>query len=186
MQKLEPKAKNDLKVLDFPENRENPFLSNLIIPKGKKNVIVSRQTDKALFSTITGEVDQETLFLAQKKDLDKEQFVKIFHSHLQIIFDLSKSTLKVFAYIASVTSFDDKVVFDIDDCLKYTGYNSKQTIYRSLAELLNADMIARTPHFNIYYINPQIFYKGDRIVLVQEYKLKKKKEVENNHQLKLL
>lgn len=160
------------KILDFPENRENPFVPNLIIPKGKKNVVIAR-SDKMLMSRESGEVDEETLFIAAKKDVDKEQFVKIFLSNVQALFDLSKSTLKVFSYFASITEFGDKVIFDLEDCKEYTGYSSRQTIYRAIADLLAAEVIARTSANNLFFINPQIFYKGDRIVLMTEYRKKK-------------
>ena len=155
------------KIMDFPENRENPFIPNLIIPKGKKNVVIAK-SDKMLMSRESGEVDEETLFIAAKKEVDKEQFVKIFLSNVQALFDLSKSTLKVFSYLASVAEYGDRIIFDLERCKEYTSYNSKQTIYRAMAELLNAEVIARTSMNNIFFINPQIFYKGDRIVLMTE------------------
>jgi len=178
---MEHISKEIARVVDFPENHENPFIPNLLITKGKKNIIIAK-TDKAIMSRETGEVEEDTLFIGTRKELDKDQFVKIFHSHLQAIFDLSKASLKVFSYIASVTEYGDRIIFSLEDCKKYTGYNSKETIYRSLAELLKADIIARTDASNLYFINPQIFYKGDRIVLVNEYRKKREKKSINPSQ----
>jgi hypothetical protein len=171
---MDNSSKEIARVVDFPENQENPFIPNLLIKRGKKNIIIAK-SDKAIMSRGTGEIEEDTLFIGTKKDLDKDQFVKIFHSHLQAIFDLSKAALKIFSYIASVTEFGDRIIFHLEDCKKYTGYNSKETIYRALAELLRADIIARTDSSNLFYINPQIFYKGDRIVLVTEYRKKREK-----------
>lgn len=165
-------SKETARVMDFPENQENPFIPNLLIKRSKKNIIIAK-TDKAIMSRETGEIEEDTIFIGTKKDLDKDQFVKIFHSHLQAIFDLSKSALKLFSYIASITEYGDKIIFNLENCKKYTGYNSKETIYRALAELLKADIIARSDASNLFFINPQIFYKGDRIVLVSEYRKKK-------------
>jgi hypothetical protein len=176
-----------IKIKGFQQYKENPFIPNLLVPRGKKNIVVSRQSDKALISTITGEIDDDTLFIGQTKELDKEQFVKIFHSQLQAIFDLSKSALKIFSYIASVTAFNDRILFDLEECKKFTGYRGSEAIYKGIGELIKAEIIARTVHHNIFFINPQIFYKGDRIVLVQDYRLKRKKQVhENPNQLSLL
>jgi hypothetical protein len=181
---MEHISKEVARVVDFPENHENPFIPNLLIKKGNKNVVIAK-SDKAIFSTSTGEVDGDTLFIGTKKELDKDQFVKIFHSHLQAIFDLSKASLKVFSYIASVTEYGDRIIFNLEDCKKYTGYNSKETIYKSLAELLKADIIARTDASNLFFINPQIFYKGDRIVLVNEYRKKRESQSVNISQKSL-
>ena len=138
-------------------------------------IVTIAKTDKGIFSKSTGEIDEDTLFIGVKKELDKEQFIKIFHSQLQVLFDLSKAALKLFSYIASATEFKDRIIFDLEECKRYTGYKGKEAIYKGLAELLKADMIARTGASNIYFINPQIFYKGDRIVLVTEYRKKKEK-----------
>lgn len=174
MEKRENKSIQMSAIKDFKQHNENPFIPNLLIKKGKKNIVIAK-TDKALFNKSTGEMDDDTLFIGTKKDLDKDQFVKIFHSHLQAIFDLSKATLKVFGYIASVTEFGDKIIFDIEDCKKHTGYSSNNVIYKALTELLKADIIARTEKAYLYYINPQVFYKGDRIVLVTEYRKKRER-----------
>lgn len=173
---MEKISKETMRVMDFPENKENPFIPNLLFPKGRKNIIIAK-SDKAIMSKETGEIDEDTLFIGTKKELDKDQFVKIFHNHLQILFDLSKASLKIFSYIASITEFGDKIIFDLEDCKKFTGYTSKETIYKGLARLLEAEMIARSGASNIFFINPQIFYKGDRIVLVTEYRKKRGKSI---------
>lgn len=168
-------------ISNFEQFRENPFIPNLLIPRGKKNITIAK-SDKAIMSRETGEIEENTLFIGMKKELDKDQFVKIFHSQLQVIFDLSKAALKVFGYIASVTEFGDKILFDIEDCKEYTGYKGLESIYKGLAELLNAEMIARTKQSSVYFINPQVFYKGDRIVLVTEYRKKREKSILNPNQ----
>lgn len=161
-------------ISNFEQFRENPFIPNLLFPRGNKNITIAK-TDKAIMSRETGEIEENTLFIGVKKELDKDQFVKIFHSQLQVIFDLSKAALKVFGYIASVTEFGDKILFDLEDCKNYTGYKGLEAIYKGISELLNAEMIARTKQSNVYFINPQVFYKGDRIVLVTEYRKKREK-----------
>lgn len=171
-------------ISNFEQFRENPFIPNLLIPKGNKNVTIAK-SNKAIFNTSTGEIDDNTLFIGMKKELDKDQFVKIFHSQLQVIFDLSKAALKIFSYIASVTEFGDKILFDLEDCKNYTGYKGVESIYKGIGELLKAEMIARTKQSNVYFINPQIFYKGDRIVLVTEYRKKREKKALNPSQINL-
>jgi hypothetical protein len=165
-------------VRDFPRNSENPFLPNLLFPTKKSNAIISSKSEKVLVDMQTGQID-DSLFIAVRKEIDKEQFVKIFQNHMQAIFDLSRKALKVFSYIASVVEFSDKIIFEIEKCSKHTGY-TKATIFSGLAELLEKEFIAKSTVQNVYYINPQIFYRGDRLVLIQDIRKKHKDKIEKN------
>ncbi|MFC5534785.1 hypothetical protein ACFPQ1_10815, partial [Rhodocytophaga aerolata] len=111
--------KNEKKIKDFPFNKENPFMPNLLVPKRNRNIAITKKTPKALIDTVTGEID-DTLFIATKKEVDKEEFVKIFQSQLQAIFNLSKPAQKVCAYVMSITEFNDRIIFELDDCKKFT------------------------------------------------------------------
>lgn len=175
---------NEAKITDFPQHRENPFIPNMLFPKGTKSVAIGRSKDKRVVDTVTGEID-DSLFVSIKKEVDKEEFVKIFHSQLQTLFNLSKCALKVLSYFMSITKFNDELDFDLEDCKAYTGYSSKESISNGIAELLKNEMIARGKNPYKYYANPSIFYKGDRIVLVTEYTQKRKKGLEDANQLDL-
>ena len=172
-------SNNKKRLLDFPLNRENPFIGELLIPTKRGTVAISRTKDKGLIDTVTGEID-DSLFIAIKKEIDREEFIKIFHSQLKILFDLSKSSLKTLSYFMSVSGFSDELDFDLQDCMTYTGYSSKETIFNSIAELLDKEIIARGKNPYKYYANPKIFYKGDRIVLLTDYRVKRKKQLEGS------
>lgn len=169
----------DIGIRDFPKNKSNPFIKNIIIPRRNQTIILGKDKDKIIVNGETGEID-DTLFIAIKKELDKEQFVKLFHNQLQSIFELSKKALKVFAYIASITEYTDKIIFEIEKCKNFTGYSSKATVLNGVAELLEKEFIAKSSITNIYYINPQIFYRGDRLVLISDFKKVKLKEIDKN------
>jgi len=172
----------DKKLSDFEQHRENPFMSNLLIPSRQRTVAIGRPKNKQVVDSMTGEID-DSFFVGIKKELDKEEFVKIFQSQLQTIFDLSKSALKILSYFMSVAKYSDELDFDLESCKEYTKYSSKDTILNGIAELLRNEIIARGRNPYKYYANPSIFYKGDRIVLITEYRVKKKKDLENKFQL---
>jgi hypothetical protein len=85
----------------------------------------------------------------------------------------------------SITKFNDELLFDLKDCKAFTGYSSKESVFNGIAELLKNEIIARGRNPYRYYANPSIFYKGDRIVLVTEYREKRVKALENVNQLDL-
>ena len=73
-------SNNKMTLSDFPENKENPFIGNLIVPKKTKTNVIATKDGGAVLNYNTGEVDTDTLFLAQRKQLDKEPFIKLFQS----------------------------------------------------------------------------------------------------------
>lgn len=166
--------KSKKRLSDFPEVTENPFIKNLILPSKIKTNVIATKNGGVILNTKTGEIDDDTLFIAQRKLLDKEPFVKLFQSQLKALFNLSQAGVRVFGYLMEQIRFDDKVLFDWKECQEFTGYSSSSSISKGLIELLDAGFIAKTPKTNVYFINPQIFFKGDRIVLIQEYRRKAK------------
>lgn len=164
------------------EFQENPFLENLKIPvTPRMNSFIGRGSrDKAIVNIATGEVDDDLLVTGTKKYIDGEQFVKIFVKEMEVIFDLSKASQKVFSFMITKVGYDDKILFDMEECLGKTGYKSKTQVFRSLSELCVKGFIAKTKHQFVYWINPKLFYKGDRLVVLREYRKAKKNKLDES------
>lgn len=64
---------------------------------------------------------------------------------------------------------NDMIMFILEDCLEYTKYTSKGTVYRGLAELVKAEIIARGINENLWFINPLIVFNGDRVSFTKTY-----------------
>ena len=120
----------------------------------------------------TGEVFK-TSFLRQM-EVDEDQFVKLYLSNFAAFFDLSKAAIRVFGYfMQAMKPKNDMVVFLLDDCMEYTGYKAKDTIYRGLAELVHNEIIARGPNETLWFINPLIVFNGDRVSFTKTFVKKK-------------
>lgn len=63
----------------------------------------------------------------------------------------------------------DSIAFSLIDCMEYTGYKAKSTIYKGIAELLCSGIIARSKEDWRYFINPLIIWNGNRVTFVNEY-----------------
>jgi hypothetical protein len=70
----------------------------------------------------------------------------------------------------------DMVLFDMDECKKYTKYKTSKPIYKGLAELIDSEIIARTKFEYMFYINPMIFFNGNRITFAESYVKKQSKD----------
>lgn len=176
IKKVEPMEK---KLTDFPQHDKNPFMSDLIMtfPTRRKTRIVG-QKPLGVHDGETGEVLPNT-HLAQAiiERVDKEEFVKIFNRQLHILFDLSKRASTVLRYFINALPYNqDRVFFDINECKEYTRYNSKQTIYKGIGELVEAGCVARTNNSSLFYINPKVFFKGDRLDMINTWVVENSEE----------
>lgn len=189
-------AKNELKLSDFQKNKENPFMKqaiedieNHIVKKYKSSTGSDKKAVVAVADTDTGEVFK-TSFIRQI-EVDEEQFAKIYLSNFGSFFDLSQAAIRVFGYIMTcMKPKNDMILFFLDKCMEYTRYSSKATIYKGLTELVKAEIIARGPVDNLWFINPLIVFNGDRVSFTKTYVRKKtlaaqKKEEAEKRQLSL-
>lgn len=186
-----------MKLTDFQKHEESPFHEQAIEVVEKKLVkkfknsshATSEQRAVAAVADInTGEVFQ-TSFI-RRIEVDEDQFTKIYLSEFNAaFFDLSQSAIRVFGYIMTcMKPKKDMIVFDRKKCMEYTKYKSEKAIYKGLAELVAAEIIARGPADNLWFINPLVVFNGDRASYTREIIKKKKthpKKEEDKNQLQL-
>lgn len=168
-------------ITDFQKNTENPFLKQAIQQVEKsivKKYKTSGTTDKKAilqaFDPDSGEVLGHTQFIKQI-EVDESQFAKLYLSNFSAFFDLNNQAIRVFGYIMTVLIPNkDWFLFDLDECLDYTKYKSETSIRQGLTFLLKAEIIARGKSDNIYFINPMVFFNGNRISFTKTYVKKQK------------
>lgn len=162
--------KGDRKSLrDYPTNRENPYMDGLMIKTKEQTVAFGTNKHKRIINTDTSELDEDTLLISIRKQVDKEHFVKLYPGVIKELFELSKSAFKVFCYILSIVEFKDLFILEIEACKRFCSYKSVDPIYDGVIELIEHRIIAKGPIAATYFINPSVIYKGDRVVLLTEY-----------------
>lgn len=184
-----------VKLTDFEKNEENPFLNQAlecidknIVKKYKSSTKTDQKASLLAIDPNTSEVLGFTRFIRQI-EVDEEQFAKLYLSNFAAFFDLSQAAIRVFGYILTcLKPKNDLVIFNRKKCLEYTKYKTDKAIYKGLAELVNAEIIARGPADNLIYINPLIVFNGDRVTFAKTFVKKKKKsqpEIKDNRMLEL-
>ena len=117
------KTKQLVKVTDFPQNHENPFLPKAI-PEMKGHftralVNAAGADQKAVlnaFDPSTGEVLGNTTFV-RRKIVDDDKFTKLYLAQFEAFFDLSQAGIRVFGYFMTcMKPSRDMVVFDKEAC----------------------------------------------------------------------
>lgn len=164
------------KLGELEVNDRNPFLQEIIqgdrmIKSGSK-MIFGKGENESLIISPEGEQIGHAVF-ARFKQVDREQFVKLYTEYLSAFFDLNQSSLRVFTYILRVCKPGiDRVYINISECMEYTRYSSRATITSAIADLIEKNFIAKTKEKYWFFINPSIFFNGDRISFIKTFQVK--------------
>ena len=161
---------------DVVPQRENPWVKDLAttIKKGKKITGFAANRHQ-LLDTATGEFHGDMAVVASQKVVDKEEFVKFFGAGIIEVFDLSKPGKDLFktilhAYLDAQNQPDQIYINFAVLKDEYEYSRSRATFSNAMAELLTKDFLAPVEHReNLYWVNPHLFYKGNRIRIVNEY-----------------
>ena len=158
------------------QHDSNPFMDGdhgLVyrIPTKRKSVSYGVEQ---LFDA-NGQPVPETMTFRKQRRVDAEHFVKLYAQGISMVADLSRGAFKVCAAILRIYRDDEEnwtdVVHASHKVAQQNGYaHGESAWFRGIDELLRKDVIqnnSRGP--GIYYVNPNMFYKGDRVALVNEY-----------------
>jgi hypothetical protein len=148
----------------------------MVVPVKGKQVKLSKlgRDDNVLINNGTGEVFGT--HVTTYKKVDGEQFVKLFTANIALTFDLSGAGIKAFSVllwaVQNKALSKDEVDLDVLALGEFTEAHrgkepplklSQATFWRGLAELVKAQIIAKTMRQGRYFINPNFIFNGDRI-----------------------
>lgn len=168
----------DLRKLPFSP-KVNPLVepTETIVVKAK-NRYSTVGVNKQLMDPDTGEIVEAQAAVITRHEVDDQHFVKVFAEGVKAAFGLSRTAYRVFTKVLEVYEQADMAGgyadtielawFDGGLCGEDIGM-SQQTFSRGLKELLEKNFLApRMP--NSYWVNPALFFKGDRVAFVKEYR----------------
>lgn len=160
---------------------DNPFIDgNFRVPTKQSSQVL--ETAGPL--TVTD--GSETLNVAQirqRKLVDAERFVKVYVAHLNAFFDLKPGTMRVLTVVLECMTEQQfigsgRFYLNYNTCKKFfETYGaptvSKPTFYSALNEMIANGMIAPSTDPNLFFVNPAVFFTGDRIRFVTELQRKR-------------
>lgn len=163
----------NLRKLEF-----SPKVNPLVQPQ---EIVLRKATVKAgrsdnLVNQQTGEIEAvSTIYRVVEKD--DAEFVKVFAAGVAASYDLTKTAQRVFTAVLKVyeetpmrggyVDYLDLYWFDGGLCGHFIDMSEK-TFQRGLKELLAKGFLAPRLH-NSYWVNPSLFFKGDRVRFIREY-----------------
>ena len=166
------------RITEVEKYKTNPFLEEgvLTIKRGKSTIIAG-STKKVMIDTETGEAEGLVL-LHKYKEVDKDQFVKLYLGEIKSLFELSKTGLKAFSYVLSCMRINDAEIYlNTTTMAEFCNWTTTAQSYRGIGELIANRIIAPSVRSNLWYINPNVIFNGDRIAFIKEYRLKQTKNL---------
>lgn len=176
------------KITNFEEYSENPFVEKAIedvkIVKKTQTIRPKGKGEIQMIVNNAGEVTGHSAFM-RFVEVDEEKFAKLYLAQLSSFWELSKPAIRVFSYILTkLQPKKDVFYFEIEECISYTKYTAKNSIFSGLSELISAGIIARTRFHYQYFINPLVVFNGDRVTFAKTY-IKKKKQTSSTEKKQL-
>lgn len=181
----------EIKVSTAPIFDENPFVERAI-ERIQENTVTKKRflkgakgVESIIVDGSNGEIKGHSAFV-HLIEVDEDRFAKLYLSQFGAFWELDKASIRVFGYILSnLLPHKDIVYIDIEEAMKHTQYNSKKTIFTGLGKLISLGIIARSSNHMKYFINPMMFFNGDRVTFARTYVKKKKDKIDDPAQLKL-
>lgn len=161
---------------------DNPFLENFCVEVRKKSMTVAaglKINDEDNNLVAAGAV-------AMFKEVDTEEFLKIYTQNVQVLFDLSVTAQRILMPLMLEIQKTAKNVAHVYFSFQKAQKNckalgltapSKPTFSRGISELIDKQFLAvNAEGQSWFWINPNILFNGDRIRFIQDYKIKRKEE----------
>lgn len=154
---------------------ENPLMGGTLIKSKERRISAGMRSE--LVDPDTGEV-QAMSSIHRVKQVDDAEFVKVFSEGVKAMYDLTRTGMRVFQAILDEYQstkmnggYADAIYlnwFDGGLCGQNVGM-SERTFQNGFKELLENKFLA-PKSANLYWVNPALFFKGDRVALIREYR----------------
>ena len=156
----------------------NPLMEPHQVQVRKRWVKTGRA--EQLVNMSTGEVSGMSAH-HQIEEKDDAEFVKVFAAGVKAIYDLSRTASRVFQVVLDQYQ-QEPMRKGFADSLYLAWFDggldgqsvgmSESTFNRGLRELVEKNFVyPRSP--SVYWVNPSMFFKGDRVMFIKEYRRRK-------------
>jgi hypothetical protein len=107
-------------------------------------------------------------------NVDKTQFIKLYVNGVKAFQGLSAAGTKMFEviyYIMQDNPGSDRFYLHFNTVQKYGSTMSLPTFKRGMSELIAKEFIYESIEPNIYFININYVFNGDRLAFIKEYRV---------------
>lgn len=162
----------------------NPFLRDVVATLGDKRVAVAMKANLHELDNDTGTFVEIPGQITKMISADREGFVKLYTAQIDAFFELSKAGRAVIKYLIWLHQKEaNHHLFYLHlDRVKEAGMTIGKTAwYDGISDLIQRKIVAPSTLPNMFYLNPAVFFNGDRTRLVVEVrKIRKREEIAND------
>lgn len=156
-------------TLAYPEN---PFWKKTEVKIGKKTIKVAG----GRHINADGEsIDHSGIHIV--KDVDENEFLKVYTKNIKAIFDLKPTAQRVLQYLMTElqkTPNADAIYLAWVGAESYFSEHdiqvSRASFHRALSELIQKGFLAESTRPNMFWFNPNLFFNGNRLSFIYEYR----------------
>lgn len=152
----------------------NPFWDDTTVKIGSKRITV---TGGAYVSDQGEEIRHGGIHVV--REVDESEFLKLYTKNVRVIFDLKPTTQRVLQYLMTElqrTPNADAIYLAWIGADEYFSEHdlkvSRASFHRALKELLDKGFLAESTKPNMFWFNPNLFFNGNRMAFVHEYRRK--------------
>lgn len=154
----------------------NPSIKEVNLATRKRKNFINGSKAMIVTDLTTGEQMPAGVTFVDQKEVDTEQFIKLYTLGVDELMNLSGAGLKVFKiiyYMMLESPNSDRVTLDLNALIHRKIWTwSQPTFNTGVNELLVKTVIFKALESAQYFINLKFFFNGDRINIVKSYKLK--------------
>lgn len=160
-------------------HQTNPFLREVVATLGDKRVAVAMKADLAEINNETGEITRIPGQITKMISADREGFVKLYTAQIDAFFELSyagRTVVKYLIWLHQQEANHHLFLLHLEQAHAAGFEISKTTWYNGITDLIAKKIIAASTITNMFFLNPAVFFNGDRTRLVVEVRKIRKKE----------
>lgn len=180
--KIEPSSRVKSRKKGVLAYSENPFWKPHEVEIGRKKVTIA---SGYVAKNETGET-QHIAGIHRIEEVDEEKFIKLFTQNMHVFFDLTPVSLKLLQCVLALVQDKPRCLginldwLDLEDYAKKKGFKTSRTSYhRALKEMIEKGILAESERSGYFWINVHLFFNGDRMVFITEYRKKGENSAKN-------
>jgi hypothetical protein len=161
------------------KHKVNPFLRDVVATLGDKRVAVAMKNNLAEIDNSTGEITNIPGQITKIISADREGFVKLYTSQINAFFELTGAGQQVVKYLIWLhqREANHHLFYLSQEQATDEGFKiGKSHWHEGINDLISKKIIAASTLLNMFFLNPAIFFNGDRTRLVIEVRKIRKME----------
>lgn len=176
-------------VRSLPTHTANPYIREVRDKQqvGFRAKNFFKDAPEGVVNKQTGEMwgTENKQVVVKQERVDRAKFVRIYVEEISRMANLPQYAWKLFQYILTNLGVkSDEVYIYSEDVMKWCGWNRPNQLQKALVCLTKKGFIAKSYKPYWWYINPSIFFNGDRAAFIQVYEVDKQTTLdleENNN-----